>query len=1034
MNGRPPHILCVGFDQETESQIIGAFEDRESQIEFVSLSYPSEAIEHLESISEAVTCVISSNTVGDMSGVAFLRHVRESFPHLPYVLFVEDLSRDLINEAIDANVTDYIPQEGDLQVSRLVDRVIDVVTQYRTAHRAAELERINNVIRELNRELIRTSTPEEIDRRVCEILSESDQYVFAWIGEHDPESQTVIGRAAAGVEEGYLDAITISTDETPTAKGPTGKSVRTKEIHVVQDIQTDPTYEPWREEALKRGYRSRAAIPLVYDGTLYGVLNLYADRTNTFDAEERALLSELGDTIAFAHHELHLHEETRRFHRAVEQAAEAIFITDADGTIEYLNPAFEQLTGYDASEAIGRNPRILKSGEQPEAYYESMWATILDGEIWEAEIINKDRSGEQYHAEQTIAPLLDESGDLEGFVAIQRDITERKEQERELRQLKDEYETVFNTAQEGIFLFDVEETDGEYEFTLQNLNPTHEAVSGMSAEEDRGKTPKEFLGDDEGQRVVENYHRCVESKAPISYEEELEMPGGTIYWQTSLAPVMEDGEVTQIVGIARDISERKVRERELEESKNRLRLLFDQAPDGMIVHDIEGDVLDVNEAIGDNLGYPRDELLEMEVFDFEVGLDEDTVRSKWHTMEPGSLHRVEIEGEHLRKDGSTYPCEIWISRVTGEFQKRDHFIALIRDISDRKERERERRETQRRLELSIETADAGVWEWDVESEIVHWEESMETLVGLEPTTFEGTYEAFIDRVHPDDRQSAERTIEYALEEGSGFEKEFRVRHESGDYIWFLTRAQLITDATGDPLRMIGVGIDISERIDLIRQLEVLDRVLRHNLRNDMTKIRGYAEIIRANTKGVTEETGVIIDTSTQILNTVEKQKEIVALLIERPEQVTLDIGAICQQVLDGISENYPERKITIDIPDEASVIAVRRIERAIRELIENALIHSDRDSPEISMAIELAEETCKITIADNGPGIPADEVNVLTREYEIEPLYHGSGLGLWLVNWIVKLSDGTIVFEENDPQGSIVTIELDRPTASSTTQ
>ena len=124
--------------------------------------------------------------------------------------------------------------------------------------------------------------------------------------------------------------------------------------------------------------------------------------------------------------------ELRRFEKAVEHAGHAIFVTDVDGTIEYVNPAFERMTGYSAEEAIGRNPRILNSGEQSDAFYDELWGTITGGDVWTAEIVNERKSGERFVATQTISPIRTADGEIEGFVGIQEEVTDRQLREQQL--------------------------------------------------------------------------------------------------------------------------------------------------------------------------------------------------------------------------------------------------------------------------------------------------------------------------------------------------------------------------------------------------------------------------------------------------------------------------------------------------------------------------------------------------------------------------------------------------------------------------
>ena len=124
-------------------------------------------------------------------------------------------------------------------------------------------------------------------------------------------------------------------------------------------------------------------------------------------------------------------EELRSFRKAVEHAGHAIFLTDTDGTIEYANPAIESVTGYAPEEVVGRDPSLWRSGEHDAAFYDDLWGTITDGDVWDGQIINEDRGGDFRWVDMTIAPITDEDGDVDRFVAVDTDVTERKE--RELR-------------------------------------------------------------------------------------------------------------------------------------------------------------------------------------------------------------------------------------------------------------------------------------------------------------------------------------------------------------------------------------------------------------------------------------------------------------------------------------------------------------------------------------------------------------------------------------------------------------------------
>lgn len=131
-----------------------------------------------------------------------------------------------------------------------------------------------------------------------------------------------------------------------------------------------------------------------------------------------------------AHKQELKHEASLRLlSKAIESTADAVLITDRDGNIEWTNPAWTKLTGYPAAEAVARNPRILKSGVQGDDFYASLWRTILDGETWSGELINRRRDGSLYHEKAKITPLIDEDGEVTHFIGIKEDISERKQAE-----------------------------------------------------------------------------------------------------------------------------------------------------------------------------------------------------------------------------------------------------------------------------------------------------------------------------------------------------------------------------------------------------------------------------------------------------------------------------------------------------------------------------------------------------------------------------------------------------------------------------
>ncbi len=299
------------------------------------------------------------------------------------------------------------------------------------------LNRAHKTLSTCNQTLIRATEEAELLHEICKRMVDVGGYRFAWVGfAEQNEDKTVRPVAQAGYGEGHLENANITWADNERGRGPTGTAIRTGRHSVAKNILTDPNYIPWRAEAIKRGFASAIALPLVANGKPFGALNIYAKEQDAFDAEEIALLTELADDLAYGIMSLRTrteHKKTEEMQRklssAVEHTADIVIITKRDGAIEYVNPAFEKITGYTMEEAVGKTPRILKSGKQDEKFYEHLWGTILSGEVFYGVLINKKKNGELYYAEKTITPVKDGQGNITHFASTDKDITERKKAE-----------------------------------------------------------------------------------------------------------------------------------------------------------------------------------------------------------------------------------------------------------------------------------------------------------------------------------------------------------------------------------------------------------------------------------------------------------------------------------------------------------------------------------------------------------------------------------------------------------------------------
>jgi signal transduction histidine kinase len=222
--------------------------------------------------------------------------------------------------------------------------------------------------------------------------------------------------------------------------------------------------------------------------------------------------------------------------------------------------------------------------------------------------------------------------------------------------------------------------------------------------------------------------------------------------------------------------------------------------------------------------------------------------------------------------------------------------------------------------------------------------------------------------------------------------------------------------------------DITDELQRERHLDVLHRVLRHNLRNDITVVLGLAtNIIETTDEAATREAAEKIKQKASSLSQLSDE----ANTIEKVLGETVSVGAVeLQPLVDDVVADCQTRfgtaSITTEVPPELSVRANDKLQIVVRSLLDNAIRHNDSPEPRATVSARSRDSTVELEVADNGPGIPEAEQHHIIEDREITPLDHGSGLGLWLVKWIVDAYGGSLDIETPESGGSIVRIRLNQ--------
>ena len=548
-------------------------------------------------------------------------------------------------------------------------------------------------------------------------------------------------------------------------------------------------------------------------------------------------------------HDITEHKEAEKLNTllatAVDSAADAIEITDAEARFEYVNPAFEKVTGYKHSDIIGKTPAsLLRSGKHDAAFYQQISDTLLSGQIWSGNYVGKRKDGTLYHQEVTISPVTNAAGTITHHVAVKRDITQRKQVEEALRESQANLSALIENTGDAVW-----SVDTEYKVVTFNANFKQQFLLVYGIELKIGMNIVECLLPEIRAVWVEYYNYALAGKR-FCFEQHYEFASVPVDIEFSFNPIFtEDSKVIGVSAFGRNITEHKRAQERLKkinecflsfrsdpiENINRLTALCGELLGAAftLYSDIEEGMLCCVGQWQAPLDYKSKDKPEGHICYDVIGQSSDEIFVV-HDLLNTKYAQTDSNVRAYKLQtyiGKAVKCRHIVGTLCALYQKNyipteddrkviSIIAAAIGVEEERRATQTSLRESEQRYALAANAANDGLWDWNLKTNKVYFSPRSKALLGCNEAEIGDGWEEFFKRVYPGDINELKTAIATHLEgHSTHFQSEYRVLHQDGQLRWILCRGLAVRDKEGKPVRLAGSQTDITVRKSAEAQLQ-----------------------------------------------------------------------------------------------------------------------------------------------------------------------------------------------------------------------
>ena len=736
-------------------------------------------------------------------------------------------------------------------------------------------------------------------------------------------------------------------------------------------------------------------------------------------------------------------EEHLRLHTAaLESAANAIVITGKTGTIEWVNPAFTRLTGYELHETVGKNPRILKSRSQSDDFYRQLWRTILSGKIWTGELVNRKKDGSLYTEEMTIAPVRSANGEITNYVAVKQDITQRKRDEEERRKLA----ALVENSNDCIA---VASLSGEVLY----LNASGRKLVGVGAGAVLPKHISTIHPDAAWQQLSEvtvpkaiavGHHQTATQLRNLVTNEPIE-----VEMTVSVPRHPESGEPLCLYMISRDVRDLRRTTEELRFKTALLEAQVESTVDGILLVDASDKIILTNRQFARLWNVPdtiltSDDKSALEFVKNQVEDPSQFLAQVRFLYE----HRDKKSRDELRlKDGRVFDrYSSPLLDASGGYYGR---IWFFRDMTERYQSVRRLQASEERFRQLAEHIPEVFFVIEPNPlRTAYVSPAFEKIWGRSIEDLYRRPGSWTDSIHPDDRP---RILEFDRRSMSGVagDTEYRIERPDGSTRWIRARTFPVLRPSGELERLVGVAEDITmtkraqfewqsakeaaESANLAKSQFLAN--MSHEIRTPMNGIIGMTDLLLET--GLTSEQSEYLemvkssaDSLLTIINDILDFSKMEAGKVEL-EKLAFDLRKSLGPVVKTLAMKAQQKglEFIFDVDPEVPAELVGdpgRLRQVVVNLVGNALKFTHQG--EIHMKVEVVSQTATeatlfIGVRDTGIGIPEEKLAVIFDAFaqadsSATRKYGGTGLGLAISSRFVSLMNGQLCVESEIGKGS----------------